>query len=149
MSERLAYILTMDTTQGVRSLQQLGAEGDKQLAKVEGRLDRTAIGLQKFGAGALAFAGIAGAGLFKLGQGAADAQANMAALEQVVGELAASEVEEWARGSAEAVGLASKDAIEATTQFAGLGKIIKLSGSDLVNFSTGLVELSADFAAFK
>lgn len=149
ISERLAYILTFDTTQGVRSLQQLGSTADKELGKAEAKLDKLGSNMSKFGAGAMAFAGIAGAGLFKMASGAADAEANMSALEQVVGTTVAHQVGEWAEDSAKGVGMASKDAVAAATSFAQLGKIIGLGGEDLSKFSTDLVGLSADFAAFK
>jgi hypothetical protein len=149
MSERLAYILTFDTSSGVKSLEHLGSTADKELAKAEKRLDKVGTGLKRFGAGAMAAAGLAGAALFKMGQGAADADANMSALEQVVGEVSASAIGKWAEDSAMGVGLASKSAVEASTQFAGLGKIIGLSGQELADFATAHVELAADFAAFK
>lgn len=149
ISERLAYILTFDVDGGVKSLQKLGNEGDKQLGKVESRLDKVGSGMVKFGAGAMAFAGVAGAGLAKMAFGAADAAANMSALEQVVGETVAHEIGKWAEGSAKGVGLASKDAVAAATSFAQLGKIVGLGGQELSKFSTDLVSLSADFAAFK
>jgi hypothetical protein len=149
ISERLAYVLTFDTKSGVKSLEQFGKAADKELGKADGKLDKLGAGMQKFGAGALAFAGIAGAGLVKLASGAADAQANMAALEQVVGEAVAQDIGKWAEDSARGVGLASKDAVSASTSFAQLGKIIGLGGEDLSKFSTDLVGLSSDFAAFK
>lgn len=149
ISERLAYILTFDTSQGVRSLEQVGKTADQELGKVDKNLDKLGGNLVKYGAGALAFAGVAGAGLFKMASGAADAEANMSALAQVVGDTVAQDVGEWAEDSAEGVGLASKDAVGAATSFAQLGKIVGLGGKELADFSTDLVGLSADFAAFK
>ena len=149
ISERLAYVLTFDTSSGVRSLDQLGKAADKNLKNVDQRLDRAAVSMQKWGAAAVAFAGVAGAGLYKLASGAADAEANMSALEQVVGEAVAQDIGKWAEDSAKGVGMASKDAVAAATTFAQLGKIIGLGGDSLATFSTDLTGLSADFAAFK
>lgn len=149
LSERLAYILDFNVQGAVKGLQQVGSTAEKELGKAEAKLDKLGGNLTKFGAGAVAFAGVAGVGLVKLASGAAEAEANTAALRQVVDEVSATTIEEWARGSAEAVGLASKEAIAASTGFAGLGKIIGLSGPDLANFSTELVQMAADMAAFK
>lgn len=149
LSERLQYILDFNTQGAIKGLQQLGKTADTELGKAEARLDKLGANFTKFGAGAVAFAGVAGAGLVKLASGAAEAEANTAALRQVVDEVSASQIEEWAKGSAVAVGLASKEAIAATTGFAGLGKIIGLSGPELAGFSTSLVQMAADMAAFK
>lgn len=149
LSERLAYILDFNVQGAVNGLEKVGSTAEKELGKAEAKLDKLGGNLTKFGAGAVAFAGVAGMGLVKLASGAAEAEANTAALRQVVDEVSASTIEDWARGSAEAVGLASKEAISAATGFAGLGKIIGLSGPDLAGFSTQLVQMAADMAAFK
>jgi hypothetical protein len=149
ISERLAYILTFDTTSGVKSLEKMGSTADKELGKVDKRLDKLGAGMQKFGAMSLAAAGVAGVGLFKLASGAADADANMAALRQVVGDVAATNIGKWAENSARGVGMASKEAVAASTQFAGLGKIIGLANEPLAQFAQQHVELAADMAAFK
>lgn len=149
LAERLQYILDFNTDGAVKGLQNVGTTADKELGKAQSRLDKLGGNMTKFGAGALAFAGVAGAGLVKMASGAAEAEAATAALRQVVDEVSATEIEEWARGSAEAVGLASKEAVSAATGFAGLGKIIGLTGPELSDFSTELVQMAADMAAFK
>ncbi len=149
ISERLAYVLTFDTSSGVKSLEKFGKSADKELGKADQKLDKLGSNMSKFGAGAVAFAGLAGAGLVKMASGAADASANMSALEQVVGDVTAQEIGKWAEGSARAVGLASKEAVAASTQFAGLGKIIGLADKPLADFARSHVELAADMAAFK
>lgn len=149
LSERLAYILDFNVASGIRSLEQVGKTADRELGKAEQKLDKIQGNLTKFGTGALAFAGVTGTALFKMGQGAAEAQANLAALEQVVGDVAAQDVRQWAENSATGVGLASKEAVAAATQFAGLGKIIGLSNEPLARFAQQHVELAADMAAFK
>jgi hypothetical protein len=149
ISERLAYVLTFDTSSGVKSLEKFGKTADKELGKADQKLDKLGSNMSKFGAGAVAFAGLAGAGLVKMASGAADASANMSALEQVVGDVTAQEIGKWAEGSARAVGLASKEAVAASTQFAGLGKIIGLADKPLADFARSHVELAADMAAFK
>mgnify|MGYP003635014906 CR=1 FL=1 len=80
ISERLAYVLTFDTSSGVKSLNKLGATADKELGKAEKKLDKMSAGLTKFGAGAVAFAGLAGAGLVKVAMGASDLEESVNAV---------------------------------------------------------------------
>lgn len=67
---------------------------------------------------------------------------------QVIGEDALPALEEWAEGAAEAFGQSKRTALDAASSFAIFGKSAGLAGDDLVGFSTGLTELSADFASF-
>ena len=46
ISERLAYVLTFDVAGGVKSLQKVGDEADKQLGKVDDRAAKTAASMQ-------------------------------------------------------------------------------------------------------
>lgn len=149
LTDRLAYILTFDTTSGVKSLQKFGTAADKELSKADKKLEKLGANLLKFGAGATAFAGVAGVGLFKLASGASDARQNFQALEQVVGTLSAEEFKKWADEAAQSIGTTSSKAVEAATSFAQLGKLAGISGDELVPFSTNLVSLAADLAAFK
>jgi len=65
-SERLAYVLTFDTTSGVKSLNKFGSTADKELSKADQGLQRTRASMDKVGAGMVALAGVAGVGLYKL-----------------------------------------------------------------------------------
>lgn len=149
MSERLAYVLSFSTDGAVRDLQKFGSVAERELGKADDRIDRLGQNMQKIGLGAMAFAGIAGAGLFQMAQGAGEAEASMSALEQVVGETVAQNIARWAEDSAQTVGMSSRAAIDAATSFAQLGKIIGLGGQDLERFSVDLTGLAADFGAFK
>ena len=148
-SERLAYVLTFDTTSGIKSLNKFGKEADKELSKADKRSQELTANFAKFGAAALSFAGVAGVGLGKLANGASEARQNFQALEQVVGTTAAVDLKGWADGAAQSIGTSSRKAVEAATSFAQLGKLVGLGGEDLSAFSTDLVGLAADFAAFK
>ncbi len=148
LSERLAYVLTFDTTSGVKSLNKFGDTADKELSKADKGFQKASASMSKFGAAGVAFAGVAGVGLFKLAQGASDARQNYQALEQVVGSVAASNIKDWADGAAQAIGVSSAKAVEAARTFAQLGEVANIDGSELEGFSTGLVKLAADFAAF-
>jgi hypothetical protein len=148
LSERLAYVLTFDTSSGVKSLNKFGDTADKELSKADKGFQKASASMAKFGAAAVAFSGVAGVGLFKLAQGASDARQNFQALEQVVGSVAAANIKDWADGAAQAIGVSSAKAVEAARTFAQLGEVANIDGSELEDFSTGLVKLAADFAAF-
>jgi hypothetical protein len=149
LSERLAYVLTFDTTSGVKSLEKFGSTAEKELGKAQKADEKRQASAQKAGAAAVAFAGVAGVGLFKLAEGASDARQNFQALEQVVGDTAALDIKGWADGAAQSVGLSSSKAVEAATSFAQLGKLAGIGGEDLSKFSVRLVQLAADISAFK
>lgn len=97
--------------------------------------------------GLVAFAGMS-VGLFKAAGAAGNLNAAIAASEQVLGD-ASSAAQDWAENSVEAVGLSEAAALDASTSFGQLGKILGLTGRPLADFSTGMVEAAADMAAFK
>ncbi len=104
-------------------------------------------GLADFGKKALIGATALGVGLFGAARAAGDLSAAIAANEQVLGS-ASRAVQSWAANSVESVGLSKRAALEAATSFGQLGKVAGLAGQDLVPFSTNLVTLAADLAAF-
>lgn len=148
-SERLAYVLTFDTTSGVKSLQKFGSTADKELSKADKKSQKFFATTEKASAGMVAMAGVAGVGLAKMAMGALDTQQNVEALRQVVGDVITEDMEGWAEGAADAIGLSKAAAVDSATAFAQLGKMAGFSGEGLATMSTDLVELGADFAAFK
>lgn len=74
ISERLAFLVTLDADDAVRGFQKLGAEAEKQGKKAEASLDKTAAKMTKVGAGAVAAAGIAGAALFGMAKASEQAE---------------------------------------------------------------------------
>ena len=148
-SERLAYVLSFDTTSGVKSLEKFGGTAEKELSKVDKGFLRSTASMDKFGAGMVAAAGVAGVGLVKLAQGALSTQQNLAALEQVVGETMTHDIGEWAEDAANGLGLSKAAAVDNATAFAQLGKMAGVNNDEMEGFSEGLVSLGADFAAFK
>lgn len=149
LSERLAYILDFDVKSGVRSLEKVGSTAEKELGKAERKLDKISGNLTKFGAGAVAAAGTAGVALFKMGQGAAESEANLSALNQVLGETIAMNLAEWAEDGAEKVGMSERAIYAAATSFGQLGKVAGLAGDELEGFTKRQITLAADMAAFK
>lgn len=69
-------------------------------------------------------------------------------IEAIFGSQSASSIDAWAQGAADAFGLSTVAAKEAASQFAVFGKDAGLTGAELENFSTTLVELGADMASF-
>lgn len=63
--ERLEFLLTLNADGATKGFKSLGDTAEKELKKAEGGLDKTAGQMTKFGAGAVAAAGIVGAGLFQ------------------------------------------------------------------------------------
>lgn len=75
MSERLAFILEMDPSRAIAGMRQVGTEADRSLGKVDDRLNRIGGRMQVAGAGAVAFAGVAGAALIGFAQASEEAEA--------------------------------------------------------------------------
>jgi len=67
--ERLKFVLQVDASGGIKAFEKFGHAADKELSKVQSKLDKQAAQMQKYGAGAVAFAGTAGVALFKLSKG--------------------------------------------------------------------------------
>lgn len=66
LTERLKLLLSLDgADKVVEGFQKTGKSADKDLGNAEGKLDKLGSTLTKTGAGAVAFAGVAGAGLVK------------------------------------------------------------------------------------
>src|SRR5690349_129736 len=73
-SERLAIIITGDSSGAVRAVRQVGAEADKNLNKAKTSTDKWAAGLTRGGAAAIGFSAAVGLGLGKAAQSFENAQ---------------------------------------------------------------------------
>jgi hypothetical protein len=73
LSERLQFILSVDADGGIRSMQRFGASAEKELSKADTRIDKLGSSFVKFGAGAVATAGVAAVGLFKMAKASEEA----------------------------------------------------------------------------
>jgi len=65
-SQKLQFILSVDSKGAVKGFEQVGKAADKDLKKAEERLDKLGTSMTKVGAGMMAFAGVAGAALMGL-----------------------------------------------------------------------------------
>jgi hypothetical protein len=148
VTERLAFLISANADQAIREFQKTGKAAEKDLGRAEKSLDKIAGNLTKFGAGAMAFAGVAGAGLWKLGEGAAELEASTSALNQVLGKTVALNIADWAKKGATEVGLSERKIVAASTAFGSLGKVAGYAGAELEEFTKRQVRLASDMAAF-
>lgn len=137
-----------DASQAITEFKKLDGQIAKTTTGASKGLDKAAVQLTKYGAAAVGAAAAAGVGLYKAAGAAGNLTAAIAANTQVLGS-ASTAVQKWADDSVDAVGVSKRAAIEAATAFGQLGKVAGFTGNDLSSFSTQMVTLAADMAAFK
>jgi hypothetical protein len=104
--------------------------------------------------GALAFAALgaaAGAMAIKIGKDAIGAASDFSeeiSKARVIFGDASKDIEEFAKTAADSLGQSRKQAVNAASTFATLGKAAGLTGKDLSKFSIGFVKLASDLASF-
>ena len=103
--------------------------------------------LTSFGTKAVAVGGVVAFGLGKAAKAADGLNAAISANEQVFAQ-SSRVIQEWSKGSSDAIGLSRRAAIEAATAFGAFGKQAGLRGDELAEWSISLAELAADMAAF-
>lgn len=74
LTERLAFLISANADDAVRAFQKTGASAEKELGRAEDKIKKLGSHLTLFGAGAMAFAGVAGRGLYELAQASEDAE---------------------------------------------------------------------------
>ena len=146
LAEKLAYVLTFDTSQGVASVQKFGATAEKEFGKAEGKLDKLAGNMTKFGVGAVAFAGVAGAGLVKLAGDASNLEESINAVNVTFGE-AAGGVLKLGEEAARAVGLSTAEFNSLAVQFSSFATTVAGEGGNVVTTLDDLTTRAADFAS--
>jgi hypothetical protein len=105
-------------------------------------------------AGAVAFAGLAtaaGAFALKIGKDAIGAASDFSeeiSKARVIFGDASKDIEQFAETAADSLGQSKKQAVNAASTFATLGKAAGLTGKDLSKFSIGFVKLASDLASF-
>jgi hypothetical protein len=104
--------------------------------------------------GALAFAALgaaAGAIAIKIGKDAIGAASDFSeeiSKARVIFGDASKDIEDFAKTAADSLGQSRKQAVNAASTFATLGKAAGLTGKDLSKFSIGFVKLASDLASF-
>lgn len=74
MTERLAFLISANADQAIRAFEKTANSAEKELGKAEKKIDKVAGSLSKFGAGGMAFAGVAGAALMGFAKEAESAE---------------------------------------------------------------------------
>lgn len=83
-SERLAFILEMDPSNAVAGMRRVGDAAERELGKTDDRLTKLGGSMQRFGAGAVAFTGVAAAALGGLASAYEEAEAESRKLDQAM-----------------------------------------------------------------
>lgn len=146
MSERLAFVLSLDADGAIRGFRQVGDTANRELGQVENRLDRVGTRMQVAGAGAVAFAGVAGRALFELAQDSASLSAAQDTTNRVFGE-ASGIVDEFARDSVEGFGLSERAFRESTNQLGAFLTNLGFTRTEAASASVDLARVGADLAA--
>lgn len=69
VTEKLRFLLEADATGAIRGFEKVGDAADRNVGKAQSRIDKAALSMQKWGAGAVAAGGLIGAGLLKAASG--------------------------------------------------------------------------------
>ena len=125
-----------------------GTAAGKSYRQAFGDIGIDSSSLTSFGTKAVAVGAVAAFGLGKAAMAAADLSAAVSTVDQVFGASAAG-IQEWSKGAADSLYLSQRAALESATTFGAFGKAAGLQGTELNKFSTDLVALAADMAAFK
>lgn len=147
-TEVLRLIIDADGKGAVRGVESVGDAADKNLGRVDGRLDRVGAAMTSFGATTVAAAAVAGAGLYKFAQSASD-YGEAASAAGVIFDDASDIIEDFGEQASKTAGISKTAAVDAANQFGTFGKAAGLAGDDLALFSTDLVQLAGDLASFK
>lgn len=74
MTERLAFLISANADSAIRAFEKTANSAEKELGKAENKIDKVGGSLSKFGAGGMAFAGVAGAALMGFAKEAESAE---------------------------------------------------------------------------
>ena len=146
ISERLQYVLSFDTRSAISSLQAVGKAGDQALEGTGNKLDKLGGNFVKVGAGAMAFAGVAGMGLWKIGQGASDLNESVNAIGVTFGD-AGDEILQMGADAAQSLGLSKREFNQMATGFAAFASTIAGEGGNVAQTIDDLTTRAADFAS--
>lgn len=146
LSERLAFVLSVDADGAIRGFQQVGATAERELGGADDRLNRVGTRMQVVGAGAVAFAGVAGQALWSLGNTASDLEQAVGGTTSVFGD-ATPIIDEFAKTAASGFGLSERAARELTSQLGAMLKGFGFTREEAAETSVSLSQLGADLSA--
>lgn len=146
ISERLQYILRLDAAQAIKAVDQFGKQAGDAIDGSSGKLSRLSGNMMKFGAGAMATAGIAGKALWSIGAGASDLNESINAVEKTFGD-AAEGVLKLGENAAKSIGLSRTEFAQLATGFASFAGTVAGEGGDVVATVQEMTTRAADFAS--
>ena len=146
ISERLQYLLRLDAAQAIRAVDQFGKQAGDAIDGSSGKLDKLGGNMMKFGAGAMATAGIAGKALWSIGAGASDLNESINAVEKTFGD-AAEGVLKLGENAAKSIGLSRTEFAQLATGFASFAGTVAGEGGDVVATVQEMTTRAADFAS--
>lgn len=146
LTERLALLVTADSSQAVRSLNDVERAADRGLGTVEQRIDRVGAGMRKAGAIMLTAGGAAAFGLYRAGQAASELEQAVGGSEAVFGSYA-DRIEAVGDTAAESMGLSERAFRESTSQIGAQLKGFGLEVDEAADKSIELTRVAADLAA--
>lgn len=118
---------------------------EKQFGKLGRNLDKVGQKAGKALAGGLL---LAGAAAVKFGNQASDLAETQSKVAQIFGKDSVDALDKFAEGAAKSMGQSKQTALDAAATFGMFGKMAKLSGKELVGFSTEMTGLASDMASF-
>lgn len=146
LTERLALLVSLDAGGAIKGLETIGKSADRNLGRAESKLDKMGQRFQKAGAGMLAGAGLAAAGLYQAGKSAADLEQAVGGTEAVFKDVSGV-IDKFAKTSAKNMGLSERAFREATTSIGGQLKGLGFSVEDAADQAIDLTGVAADLAA--
>ena len=129
----------------LKALDTSGKQTQDSFASFKSLSNTAKLAIAGFAAGAGASLG---AFALKAINAASDIEELGSKVNQIFGEDAAAQIQDWSKTTTDNFGISSAAALEAAGNFGVFGKAAGLTGQDLVGFSTELIELSADMASF-
>lgn len=150
---KLAIDIVVNAARGRRELDDTSRDVENLGRRTETASSGMSAALAGFAGGAAFGAVKAGFGMIKdvvvdSIKAASDLNETTSQVGQIFG-AAAPQIQQFASGSAQSLGLSRTAAMDAANTFATFGKAAGLTGDPLSTFSTDLVGLSADLASFK
>ena len=146
-TDRLAIIIDADGKGAIREFEKVDAASGKALAATDDKLAKVSGGLRTFGLGAVTAGALVTGGLYKIAQGAQQVADSADAATGTFG-AAFAEVDKFARGAADKLGLSRGEALKMATAFGTIGKSAGVSGAELAKFGESLTERTRDLAEF-
>lgn len=147
LSERLAFLITVNDKDAVKGLQNLGKTAEKELGKADARLDKLGSSATKVGAGMLAFSGVAAGALLGMAKASEEAQRSQLLLNNTLAnapKLAGETADAFNDLADEIQGKTAADGDQVVSAMAMLGTF-QLTGDEIRNITPLVVDFAQKF----